>query len=100
MIKRYLTTIFFLFLAVLACGQPGSIKTGIAQIKTEQTHGDHFANLGKGKPDTIRLEIVLKLMLHYYFSNAGDTRKNMDTAFLLLQQAKNLSDEIIRKMAA
>ena len=68
------------------------MMSSYAQFKSEEIPASMIVALQKTRSDTNRLPILLQLSKYYYFE-AGDTRKNLDTAFIYLQQAQSLSEK-------
>lgn len=63
-----------------------------AQLTTDQPPTVLIAALQQNKPDSTRLQLLLKLSLNYYFER-GDRRENLDTVLILLRQAEKLANE-------
>ena len=64
-----------------------------SQLKTGQPASVLISALQKNNPDTTRVQLLLQLSRYYYFER-GDSKENLDTVLIFLQQAERLSDEI------
>ncbi|MDO6432716.1 histidine kinase dimerization/phosphoacceptor domain -containing protein [Flavitalea sp. BT771] len=79
----------FLIICSLVCLEVPSF----AQLETNASPSELISSLQKKNPDSIKVQYLLQLSLYYYFQRA-DSTKALDSVRTLLQQAKELSDEI------
>jgi two-component sensor histidine kinase len=64
-----------------------------AQLYTDHSVSELISALQKNIPDSNRVQLYLQLVRKIYFER-GDSKKSLDTVFLFLQKAEQLSAEI------
>lgn len=64
-----------------------------AQVKQDEIPAKLILALQENKPDSIRLQFLIQLS-HYYYFEVGNNRANLDSAFIFLQKAWDLSEAI------
>ena len=71
----------------------GSTMISRAQLYTDHSVSELISALQKNIPDSNRVQLYLQLVRKIYFER-GDSKKSLDTVFLFLQKAEQLSAEI------